>query len=113
MSRRSVRRCSVYSVTEGQIPEAVFVEYESVYLRNQSKAITASGGGDATPFYRLDKARVIVAVDDDLLGSIPLLSSTDASFAKNRNPDEKSMNRLYAIESQYSTTGAAADFRMR
>ncbi len=100
------------SETQANFPEAVFVEYESVYRRNQAKAIAASGGGKVRSLYRLDEAKVIVAVDDNLLGSDPNSVLYARQFAKNRGPDEKSMNRLYAIESQYSVTGAAADFRI-
>ncbi|MDZ4847732.1 MAG: TAT-variant-translocated molybdopterin oxidoreductase [Pirellulaceae bacterium] len=98
--------------TKAKFPEAAFVEYESVYRRNQSKAINASGGGKASSFYRLDKAKVIVSVDDNLLGSDPNSVVYARQFAMNRGPSEKQMNRLYAIESQYSITGAAADFRL-
>ncbi len=97
--------------TKAMFPEAVFVEYESVYRRNQAKAISASGGGKAKAFYRLDLAKVIVAIDDNLLGSDPNSVIYARQFAKNRGPSEK-MNRLYAIESQYSVTGASADFRL-
>ncbi len=97
--------------TKAKFPEAALVEYESVYRRNQSKAISSAGGGNASSFYRLDLAKVIVAVDDNLLGSDPNSVAYSRQFAKNRAPIEKDMNRLYAIESQYSVTGAAADFR--
>jgi MoCo/4Fe-4S cofactor protein with predicted Tat translocation signal len=97
--------------TKAKFPEAAFVEYESVYRRNQAKAISASGGGKAKSLYRLDRAKVIVTIDDNLLGSDPNSVLYARQFAKNRAPSEKDMNRLYAVESQYSVTGAAADFR--
>ena len=100
------------SETHAKFPEATFVEYESVYRRNQAKAISTMGGRKVKSFYRLDKAKIIVAVDDNLLGSDPNSVLYSRQFAKNRNPDEKTMNRLYAIESQYSVTGSAADFRL-
>lgn len=96
---------------KSKYPEATLVEYQSVYRRNLAKAIEASGGGKASTLYALDKAKVIVAIDDDLLGSDPNSVVYTRQFAKNRTPVDGSMNRLYAIESQYSVTGAAADFR--
>jgi MoCo/4Fe-4S cofactor protein with predicted Tat translocation signal len=96
---------------KAKFPEAALVEYESVYRRNQAKAISSVGGGDAVAFYRLDEAKVIVAIDDDLLSSNPNAVIYARQFAKNRTPVEGQMNRLYAIESQYSVTGSSADFR--
>lgn len=62
--------------------------------------------------YRFDKAKVIVTLDADplMLDSGSIVNSI--SFAKGRDADSKSMSRLYSIESQYTTTGAAADHRM-
>jgi MoCo/4Fe-4S cofactor protein with predicted Tat translocation signal len=105
----SLQRC--LAELKGKFPEATLVEYESVYRRNQAKAIAAAGGQQATAFYRLDLAKVIVAIDDDLLGADPNAVVYARQFAKRRTPVEGEMNRLYAIESQYSVTGAAADFR--
>ncbi len=105
----SFRRC--LAEIKAKFPEADLVEYESVYRRNQSKAIKVSGGGNASSLYALDKAKVIVAVDDDLLGADPNMVLYARQFSKGRAPVDGKMNRLYAIESQYSVTGAAADFR--
>jgi MoCo/4Fe-4S cofactor protein with predicted Tat translocation signal len=94
-----------------KFPEAVFVEYESVYRRDQAKAVAAVGGGKASLLYDLSKAKVIVAFDDDLLGANPNATRYFRQFAMGRAPIDGKMNRLYAIESQYSVTGAASDFR--
>jgi molybdopterin-containing oxidoreductase family iron-sulfur binding subunit len=105
----SLRRC--LAEIKAKLPEVDLIEYESVYRRNQGKAIKASGGGNASSLYALDKAKVIVSVDDDLLGADPNAVLYARQFSKNRTPVDGKMNRLYAIESQYSVTGAAADFR--
>ena len=62
--------------------------------------------------YKFDEAEIIVSLDAD-----PLKNDTDAianaiSFAKGRDADHGKMSRLYVVESQYSTTGAAADHRI-
>ncbi|MDG2384840.1 MAG: TAT-variant-translocated molybdopterin oxidoreductase [Pirellulaceae bacterium] len=61
--------------------------------------------------YRLDRANVIACFDADLLGEDADSVYLSADFASRRNP-AGSMNRLYAVESQFSTTGVAADHRL-
>ena len=63
--------------------------------------------------YKLDEADVIVSLDADPLGTTSTGSVANSiAFAKNRDADHKKMSRLYAVESQYTTTGAAADHRL-
>ena len=63
--------------------------------------------------YALDKAKVIVTLDADILGLDPAAMANSFTFAMGRDADgDKGMSRLYSIESQFSTTGAAADHRL-
>lgn len=69
--------------------------------------------GDAVvPFYRFDKAKVIVSIDADFLGSwlAPVAFTKQFSAARK---DIKTMNRLVVFDSSYSLTGANADLRFR
>lgn len=59
-----------------------------------------------------EKAKVIVSLDADPLGHHPDSLNNNIKFASGRDADHGKMNRLYAIESQFSLTGAAADHRM-
>ena len=61
----------------------------------------------------LDKAEIVVALDDDLLQGHPAALTHARDYAAGRRPDEGRQNRLYAIESTYSLTGAMADHRIR
>ena len=61
---------------------------------------------------KLDKAKVIVSLDADPLGMDQGHLANTRSFTNGRNADHGHMNRLYAIESQYTITGASADHRM-
>jgi len=66
----------------------------------------------------LSKAQVVVSLDADLLGEHPAALRLARQFAEGRDvstaADAKSswMNRLYVAESQYTTTGVAADHRL-
>jgi len=93
-------------------PEATVVKYESVYTGNVSKALDAVGAPNCSMVYDLDQAKVIVALDSDLLGSDPNAVQYSRQYANHRDPSGEWMNRLYSVESQYSVTGTAADFRL-
>jgi Fe-S-cluster-containing dehydrogenase component len=72
-----------------------------------------AAGEAVVPHYDLTAADVIVAIDSDFLASGPFHLRYARQFADGRRVASPSdaMNRLYAIESTYSTTGAAADHR--
>ncbi len=93
-------------------PEATLVKYESVYTGNVGKALDAVGASNCSMVYDLDQAKVIVALDSDLLGSDPNAVQYSKQYANHRDPGGEWMNRLYCVESQYSVTGTAADFRL-
>src|SRR5206468_4259694 len=63
--------------------------------------------------YRFDRADVILALDADFLGCGPASLRSARDFAARRRPDQAAtMNRLYAIESMPTSTGARADHRL-
>jgi molybdopterin-containing oxidoreductase family iron-sulfur binding subunit len=63
--------------------------------------------------YRLQDADVIVALDADFLGCGPGSLRYAREFAARRRPDQADrMNRLYAVETMPTSTGARADHRL-
>ena len=68
--------------------------------------------------YSLANADVIVALDADFLAPRPGPRALAREFADRRrvdgtNPKRATMNRLYAVESTMTMTGAKADHRLR
>src|SRR5207244_8227493 len=59
---------------------------------------------------RLSDADVVLALDSDFLGCGPAHLSDVRDFAARRRPGN--MNRLYAVESRLTPTGAKADHRL-
>jgi MoCo/4Fe-4S cofactor protein with predicted Tat translocation signal len=63
--------------------------------------------------YRLERADVVLALDADVLGFGPAALRYARDFARRRRAAEgTAMNRLYAVESTFSITGAKADHRL-
>src|SRR4029450_10274732 len=63
--------------------------------------------------YRVDRADVILSLDADFIGCGPGSLRYPPRFAARRRPDQADrMNRLYAVETMPSSTGARADHRV-
>ncbi|MGD2114912.1 MAG: Fe-S-cluster-containing hydrogenase [Acidobacteriota bacterium] len=100
-------------------PEARLAVHDPVGDENRFAGIEAATGTARRPVLHLERATTVLALDADLL-----LTESDAlaaarGFAAGRraglgeaNGDGGSMNRLYAVESALSLTGANADHRV-
>ena len=64
------------------------------------------------PVFHFDKAKVILSLDCDFLGTEDDAHNHIRQFAGGRKPGE-GMSRLYAVESLFTLTGANADHRLR
>ena len=95
-------------------PKATWVEYESVSQDNVIAGTEMWFGRALRSHLHLDKARVIVSLDADLLGSHPdaLRHARDFMVGRASVDDaDPNMSRLYVAESSFTLTGAAADRR--
>jgi len=72
----------------------------------------ASYGEEVVPLYRFDKAKMIVSIDADFLGTwlTPTIFNRQFSMARK---DIQNMSKLVVFDSAYSLTGANADVRVR
>ncbi|MCB9533329.1 MAG: TAT-variant-translocated molybdopterin oxidoreductase, partial [Myxococcales bacterium] len=81
---------------------------------HQGAAYAQLGAPGVVPAYDVASADVIVALDSDFLASGPNSVAHAAGFATGRSVDRAGgMNRLYAVEPHFSTTGASADNRFQ
>jgi MoCo/4Fe-4S cofactor protein with predicted Tat translocation signal len=93
-------------------PQAKWHVYEPVNRDNALEGAKLAFGQPVETRYDFEKADVIVSLDADFLyAGFPGNVRYIRDFAKRRNPDGN-MNRLYAIESTPTTTGAKADHRL-
>ena len=107
----------LWSKVQKKFPKAIRAEYEAVDTDVHRRAATLATGKPVKPRYDLSKAKRIVSLDCDFLGSEEDVQRYTRDFAKGRKiksaKDADSMSRLYAVESLMTQTGANADHRLR
>ena len=79
------------------------------------RAATAVFGASVKPFWKLDKAAIILSLDCDFIGTEEDSSRHLRDFARGRklSKNEGRMSRLYVAEALMGQTGANADHRQR
>jgi len=98
-------------------PKAKWIEYEACTRENKRVGNTLAFGQALDSHPRFDNAKVVLALDSDFLGLDWTTAVATKQFVKRRKveseADLEKANRLYAVEAQYSITGANADHRLR
>ena len=94
-------------------PQAKWHAYEPAGRDSVYAGTQAAFGQPLNPVYRLKNADVIVSLDADFLLTMPGSVRYAKDFAAGRRvrKNNPKMNRLYAVESSYTITGASADHR--
>jgi molybdopterin-containing oxidoreductase family iron-sulfur binding subunit len=98
-------------------PKAKWVEYESIARDNERAGAMLAFGQAVNVHPQFDKAKVILSLDYDFLGTDYPTPLATKLFSKNRHVDSEEdlekISRLYVVESQFSLTGANAEHRLR
>lgn len=92
---------------------AKWYAYEPVDSEVHERAATQAFGQTVRPVYHFEKAKVIVSLGSDFLGSEDDVHNSIRRFVQGRKPESGAMSRLYVIESLFTLTGAGADHRLR
>src|SRR5262249_46049333 len=97
-------------------------EYEPLSWDNERAGTKLAFGRPVRPLAKLDQCETIVTIDCDIVVEHPAAMRYSRDFAKSRigvrGPDgvtivdTRKINRLYAIESTFTNTGAVADHRL-
>ncbi|MDA8745058.1 TAT-variant-translocated molybdopterin oxidoreductase [Rubripirellula amarantea] len=95
-----------------QLPKATFASYDSVDAGVMRVATTKVFGKPATQVLDLEQADVVVTLQADILGNDRGMIGTAKGYAKRRDPINGEMNRLYAVEGNFTITGASSDTRL-
>jgi len=100
---------------EQAFPQAQWVAWEPISDENIYAGLEAATGQKLKPVYAFDKAKVVLALDCDFLGTESNAIANTAGFADGRRVTSRSddMSRLYAVEPALTVTGMNADHRVR
>ena len=95
-----------------ELPNAKWHQYEPVNNDNAMEGAKKAFGSPAQAVYKFDKAERILSLDADIFSGFNVRYIKD--FAKGRalSEEKKEMNRLYAVETTTTLTGAKADHRI-
>lgn len=98
-----------------RLPEAKLYADEPVDFDLHRQAASLATGKAVRPFVRLERARAILALDADFLGTEDEGGRHARGFAATRrvSTGHDPMSRLYVVEAPLTLTGAAADHRLR
>ena len=96
-----------------RLPSARWHVYEPVNNEAAREGARIAFGEPADAVYRFADADIVVAIDADFLCRGPAAVRNARDFMSRRaGSAEGTANRLYAIESTFTSTGAAADHRL-
>ena len=106
-----------------RFPKAAWYSYEPISNESSHKALKGVLGRDLRPSYDIDRATVILSLDADFMQGEDASVKNTRGFAAGRRvlagEDQAKagfadqMNRLYAVEANFSVTGGMADHRRR
>ncbi|HWT02250.1 MAG TPA: TAT-variant-translocated molybdopterin oxidoreductase [Pyrinomonadaceae bacterium] len=97
-----------------EFPAAKWHQYEAAGRAGAHAGAVAAFGEPVNTVYRFDQAERVLAIDSDFLNCGPgnLRHARDFISMRRVTEERKAMNRLYAIESTPTNTGAMADHRL-
>lgn len=93
-------------------PEARWVEYEPLSRDNEIAGSELAFGKSVRTLLDLSKADIILTLDCDLLGDHGSKLTNMRQWAARRDPQAGPMNRLYVVESLYTSTATGCDHRL-
>ncbi|MCE9572588.1 MAG: Fe-S-cluster-containing hydrogenase [Deltaproteobacteria bacterium] len=98
-------------------PGAKWAEWEPISFDNERAGLKLAFGKSARAFAHLDRAETIVVLDGDIFVEHPAAMRYSRDWKASRGPEASSlgdgkMNRLWSVESSWSSTGAMADHRL-
>ncbi|MEC7677817.1 MAG: TAT-variant-translocated molybdopterin oxidoreductase, partial [Planctomycetota bacterium] len=108
----SPARIAQQAALMAKYPKLKWFEYEPCGSAVSTGGTALAFGESLRQNLDLSKASVIVSLDADPLGEDASALKNARGWAKGRDVDSGKVNRLYAVESQYSCTGLSADNRL-
>ena len=98
--------------TLARLPKASFHRWSAMSRLNEAQGAQAALGSLARPLLDIEQAKVVLAIDEDLLQEHPDAVRFSGQWGRSRDPDREHMLQLLCVESRFSPTGAVADHRL-
>ncbi len=95
-----------------EMPNARWYQYEPVNNDNAIAGARLAFGSPVQTIYKYDLADRILTLDKDIFSDFNVRYKKDYSKKKNLRGENREINRLYAIETTMTLTGAKADHRL-
>ena len=111
-SSTSPSRARLQKIIADKFPKSQWFTYDAIDSGIHQRAATQAFGQSVKPVFHYDKAKVILSLDADFLGGEDDAHNHIRKYAASRKAGD-GMSRLYAVESLFTLTGAAADHRLR
>jgi molybdopterin-containing oxidoreductase family iron-sulfur binding subunit len=111
-SSTSPSRARLQKIIAQKFPKSQWFTYDAIDSGIHQRAATQAFGQPVKPVFHFDKAKAILSLDCDFLGTEDDAHNQIRKFAAGRKPGE-GMSRLYCVESLFTLTGANADHRLR
>ena len=94
-------------------PLSKWVTFESLGSNGRAAGTALAFGKPHRVHYSFAEAKVILSLDADFVApSFPSGLANARGLTKGRTPDHEEMNRLYVIESAFTSTGSVSDHRL-
>jgi MoCo/4Fe-4S cofactor protein with predicted Tat translocation signal len=108
----STTKNAIAALSNANAGKVKHVQYDVVSYNGLTMAHNEAFGKSVVPQYHFDKAKVIVSVGADFLGSWLTANIFATDYAAGRRPEAGSMSKHYQFESNMSLTGSNADVRV-
>lgn len=95
-----------------ELPNAKWVQYEPVNHDSAMAGARMAFGTPVNTVYKIDQADKILTLDKDLFADFNVRYMKDYAKGRAYTAEKKQVNRLYAVETTTTLTGAKADHRL-
>ncbi len=97
---------------QAELPNSKWIQYEPVNQDNAMAGARMAFGSPVQTIYRFERAERVLSLDSDIFSGFNVAYMKDYAAARAFSDEKKNINRLYAIETTISLTGAKADHRI-
>ena len=95
-----------------ELPNSRWYQYEPINSDNAMAGARMAFGSAVNTVYKYDLADRILTLDKDIFSDFNVRYKKDYAKRKNYSEQNKQINRLYAVETTLTLTGAKADHRI-